>query len=155
MEYVGLKWYKCDFHLHTMKSKCYRDKDIDTPQSWVEEVKQKGLKCIANNTCFATHQGVKGLEFPRVMVIMDDAQARGFLFSYEKLFGAKAQSDTDVKNKREGKDTSITRTARLFYVACTRAQKSLAVVAYTANVESVKNTALSNGWFSEDEIYIL
>lgn len=93
--------------------------------------------------------------FPRVMVIMDDAQARGFLFSYEKLFGAKAQSDTDVKNKREGKDTSITRTARLFYVACTRAQKSLAVVAYTANVESVKNTALSNGWFSEDEIYIL
>lgn len=110
---------------------------------------------VTNNTCFATHQGVKGLEFPRVMVIMDDAQARGFLFSYEKLFGAKAQSDTDVKNKREGKDTSITRTARLFYVACTRAQKSLAVVAYTANVESVKNTALSNGWFSEDEIYIL
>lgn len=110
---------------------------------------------VTNNTRFATHQGVKGLEFPRVMVIMDDAQARGFLFSYEKLFGAKAQSDTDVKNKREGKDTSITRTARLFYVACTRAQKSLAVVAYTANVESVKNTALSNGWFSEDEIYIL
>lgn len=110
---------------------------------------------VTNNTRFATHQGVKGLEFPRVMVIMDDAQARGFLFSYEKLFGAKAQSDTDVKNKREGKDTSITRTARLFYVACTRAQKSLAVVAYTASVESVKNTALSNGWFSEDEIYIL
>lgn len=47
MGYVGLKWYKCDFHLHTMKSKCYRDKDIDTPQSWVEEVKRKGLKCIA------------------------------------------------------------------------------------------------------------
>ena len=110
---------------------------------------------VTDNTRFATHQGVKGLEFPRVMVIMDDAQARGFLFSYEKLFGAKAQSDTDVKNKREGKDTSITRTARLFYVACTRAQKSLAVVAYTGNVGSVKDTALSNGWFSEDEIYIL
>ena len=89
------------------------------------------------------------------MVIMDDAQARGFLFSYEKLFGAKAQSETDIKNKREGKDTSITRTARLFYVACTRAQKSLAVVAYTENVESVKDTALSNHWFSEDEIYML
>lgn len=110
---------------------------------------------VTDNTRFATHQGVKGLEFPRVMVIMDDEQARGFLFSYEKLFGAKAQSDTDVKNKREGKDTSITRTARLFYVACTRAQKSLAVVAYTENMESVKNTALSNHWFSENEIYTL
>ena len=113
---------------------------------------EKYSSYVTDNTRFATHQGVKGLEFPRVMVIMDDAQARGFLFSYEKLFGAKAQSDTDVKNKREGKDTSITRTARLFYVACT---KSLAVVAYTENMESVKNTALSNGWFSEDEIYIL
>ena len=42
---------------------------------------------VSDNTRFATHQGVKGLEFPRVMVILDDAQARGFLFSYEKLFG--------------------------------------------------------------------
>ena len=110
---------------------------------------------VADSTTFATHQGVKGLEFPRVMVIMDDAQARGFLFSYEKLFGAKAKTDTDSKNERGGKDTSITRTARLFYVACTRAQNSLAVVAYTKNADLVKNTALSNNWFSEEEIVIL
>lgn len=109
---------------------------------------------VTDNTRFATHQGVKGLEFPRVMVIMDDASTRGFLFSYEKLFGAKAKTDTDIKNEREGNDTSITRTTRLFYVACTRAQKSLAVVAYTENTTSVKDTALSNGWFSEDEIQV-
>lgn len=71
---------------------------------------------VSDNTRFATHQGVKGLEFPRVMVILDDAQARGFLFSYEKLFGVKAQSDTDEKNAHDGKDTrrsygSIWRTA--------------------------------------------
>lgn len=58
MEYVGLKWYKCDFHLHTMKSKCYRDKDIDTPQSWVKEVKQKGLKCIA----ITDHNDYRGID---------------------------------------------------------------------------------------------
>lgn len=110
---------------------------------------------VTDNTRFATHQGVKGLEFPRVMVIMDDAQARGFLFSYEKLFGVKAKTDTDLKNEREGKDTGITRTARLFYVACTRAQSSLAVVAYTEDADSVKDTALSNNWFSENEIAIL
>lgn len=116
---------------------------------------EKYAAYVTDNTRFATHQGVKGLEFPRVMVIMDDAQARGFLFSYEKLFGAKAKTDTDIKNEHEGKDTSISRTTRLFYVACTRAQKSLAVIAYTENVDSVKDTALSNGWFSENEIYIL
>lgn len=110
---------------------------------------------VSDNTRFATHQGVKGLEFPRVMVILDDAQARGLLFSYEKLFGVKAQSDTDEKNAHDGKDTSITRTARLFYVACTRAKKSLAIVAYTENEEMVRDTALANGWFLENEIYIV
>ncbi len=110
---------------------------------------------VTGNTRFATHQGIKGLEFPRVMVIMDDAEAKGFLFSYEKLFGAKAKTDTDIKNEREGKDTSIMRTTRLFYVACTRAQKSLAVIAYTDNVDAVKNTALLNGWFSDEEIKLL
>lgn len=110
---------------------------------------------VTDNTQFATHQGVKGLEFPRVMVIMDDVEARGFLFSYEKLFGTQPKSNTDIKNEQEGKDTSIARTTRLFYVACTRAQKSLAVVAYTENTDAVKNTAILNGWFTEDEIRIV
>lgn len=53
---------------------------------------------ISNQTNFATHQGVKGLEFPRVMVIIDDAEAKGNFFSYEKLFGAKDKTVTDIKN---------------------------------------------------------
>jgi len=110
---------------------------------------------VTDNTRFATHQGVKGLEFPRVMVIMDDAESKGFLFKYEKLFGAVGESDTDRKNETEGKDTTISRTTRLFYVACTRAEKSLAVVAYTEDANAVKNTAISNKWFAEDEICIL
>lgn len=107
---------------------------------------------VNDKTRFATHQGVKGLEFPRVMVVMDDAEAKGSLFSYEKLFGAKPKSDTDIKNENEGKDNSISRTARLFYVTCTRARESLAIVAYTNDVEAVKDTALSQGWFLGEEI---
>ena len=109
---------------------------------------------VTDNTQFATHQGVKGLEFPRVMVIMDDSESRGFLFSYEKLLGAKSKTETDMKNEREGKDTGIKRTARLFYVACTRAERSLAVVAYTENKDAVKLTAIANGWFSNGEIVV-
>lgn len=108
---------------------------------------------VSDKTRFATHQGVKGLEFPRVMVIMDDAEAKGFLFSYEKLFGAKPRSDSDIKNEQEGKDNSISRTARLFYVTCTRARESLAIVAYTSDIDAVKDTALSQGWFRSEEIF--
>lgn len=110
---------------------------------------------MTDNTRFATHQGVKGLEFPRVMVIMDDAGSKGFLFSYEKLFGAKSKTDTDIKNELEGKDTTIMRTTRLFYVACTRAQKSLAIIAYTENPDVVKKTAIENKWFIEEEVVLL
>lgn len=110
---------------------------------------------VSDKTRFATHQGVKGLEFPRVMVILDDTEARGFLFSYEKLFGAKEQSTIDLKKEKEGKDTSVRRTARLFYVACTRAKDCLAVVVYSDNPELVKSTALDNSWFSEKEILML
>ena len=45
MEYVGTRWYKCDFHLHTMSSECYADKN--TYEEWVDEVCKKRLNCIA------------------------------------------------------------------------------------------------------------
>ena len=101
---------------------------------------------------FGTHQGVKGLEFDRVMVIMDDSEARGFLFRYEKLLGGKAPSATDQKNVTEGKETSIDRTRRLFYVTCSRAKKSLALVAYSADPDAVKSQVLQNGWLGQDEV---
>lgn len=107
------------------------------------------------NSSFSTHQGVKGLEYPRVMVIMDDTEAEGSLFSYEKLFGAKEMSDTDLENERQGKDNSISRTRRLFYVACTRAKESLALVAYTQDKELVRQAVLRNKWFSESEVEII
>lgn len=101
---------------------------------------------------FGTHQGVKGLEFERVLVILDDSDARGFLFSYDKLFEAKPLSDTDRKHLADATDGGITRTRRLLYVTCTRAEKSLALVAYTADPDALVAAALRNHWFGSDEI---
>ncbi len=107
---------------------------------------------ISNESHFGTHQGIKGLEFPRVMVILDDDEARGFLFSYDKLFGAKVPSRTDIDNETKGKDSSISRTRRLFYVTCSRAEESLAIIAYTTEPNKVKENALAQDWFTEEEI---
>ena len=101
---------------------------------------------------FGTHQGVKGLEFPRVMVVIDDSSSRGFMFSYEKLFGIRDKTATDIKHESEGRETGIDRTRRLFYVICTRAQDSLAIIAYTANSEKLKINLLRDEWFTEEEI---
>lgn len=103
---------------------------------------------------FSTHQGVKGLEYPRVMAILDDHDAGGFLFRYEKLLGVEAPSVTDIKNENEGKDTAIRRTQRLFYVICSRAEESLAIVVYSERPNAVKEYTIDNGWFNDEEIEI-
>ena len=110
---------------------------------------------LSDKSAFATHQGVKGLEYPRVMVIIDDIEARGFMFSYDKLFGSKELTAGDKKNIEEGRETGIDRTKRLFYVACSRAKESLAIVAYTDNPAIVKENVEKYGWFHESEIEIL
>ncbi|MEN5206686.1 UvrD-helicase domain-containing protein [Stenotrophomonas terrae] len=99
-------------------------------------------KYVGGKARFDTHQGVKGLEFPRVMVVMDDHEARGFLFKYEKLFGGAAD------------DGQTASTRRLFYVTCSRAERSLALVAYAENPGRVRDQLLANGWFKQEEISI-
>lgn len=110
---------------------------------------------VNHRSRFDTHQGVKGLEFDRVMVIIDDSEMKGFLFSYDKLFGVKDLSDADLKNMQDGRETTIERTQRLFYVTCTRAKNSLAVVMYTNNPDGVKANAIKKEWFKENEIIVM
>lgn len=122
--------------------------------SCLSEFKQYA-QYISDKSRFGTHQGIKGLEFPRVIVILDDEEAKGFLFSYEKLFGAKTPTKSDIDNLTSGKETSIDRTRRLFYVTCSRAEESLAIIAYTSEPNKVKENTLKQEWFTEDEIVIL
>jgi DNA helicase-2/ATP-dependent DNA helicase PcrA len=98
---------------------------------------------LSGRAHFDTHQGVKGLEFERVMVIMDDEDARGFLFKYEDLFGRKAAGDRTVESTR-----------RLFYVTASRAKESLALVAYSSSPDRVKKFMLDEGWFDVNEIVV-
>jgi DNA helicase-2/ATP-dependent DNA helicase PcrA len=104
---------------------------------------------------FDTHQGVKGLEFPRVMVIVSDEEARGFMFAYDKLFGVKEKSKTDLDNEAAGKETTIDRTRRLFYVTCSRAEESLAVVYYAADPAFARDSISRQDWFKPDEIELV
>ncbi|WP_027039242.1 UvrD-helicase domain-containing protein [Mesorhizobium ciceri] len=110
---------------------------------------------VSGRSPFGTHQGVKGLEFPRVMVVISDDEARGFLFKYDKLFGVEPKSATDLKREASGEETSIDRTRRLFYVTCSRAEESLAIVCYTSNPQGLVNTVVSRGWFDGTEASVV
>jgi DNA helicase II / ATP-dependent DNA helicase PcrA len=132
-----------------------RSKLLETQQAWEDFLRapfsqlKPYLDYITGSGGFDTHQGVKGLEFPRVMVIMDDSSARGWQFSYDRLFGAVGPS---VKGKPSADPD---KTKRLFYVTCSRAEKALALIAYSENPDAVCKNVINNGWFSKEEIILL
>ncbi|EPU0814594.1 UvrD-helicase domain-containing protein [Morganella morganii] len=116
------------------------------------------INYINGDSAYETHHGVKGREFDRVMVVMNDYEKKGrggLSASYEKLFGVVDESDTDKKNTKEGKETDLQRTRRLFYVTSTRAKESLALVVYTDNPDKLKENVLAKKWFIENEISII
>ncbi|MGZ8955179.1 MAG: UvrD-helicase domain-containing protein [Methylovulum sp.] len=127
------------------------DKSLLTPFAQINPY----VDYVNGSAPFDTHQGVKGLEFPRVLVVMDDVEARGFMFDYDKLFGAKDKTKTDIEKERNGDDTGINRTRRLFYVTCSRAANSLAIVAYTSDPNKVRDNVVRDGWFEDCEVEIL
>jgi DNA helicase-2/ATP-dependent DNA helicase PcrA len=111
------------------------------------------LAYVEDRSPYGTHQGVKGLEFPRVMVIADDAHTRfKGLASYETLFGVKPLGPDAQKKADKGDETTIERTRRLLYVTCTRAEESLALVLYSAAPDTVRRFLISSGWMAEDEV---
>ena len=112
---------------------------------------QKYRTYLAGNSVLATHQVVKGSEFPHVMVVMDDKLAGGNQISYDKIFGGIQLSKSDRENVAKGKETTIDRTLRLLYVTCSRAQESLALVLWSSDPAAALNRITESDWFSEGE----
>lgn len=107
---------------------------------------------LAGDSELATHRIVKGSEFRHVMVVMDDKQAGAYQISYDKLFGAKPLSASDLTNVKEGKETTIDRSLRLLYVTCSRARESLALVLWSEAPDEALKKIRASGWFEEHEI---
>ncbi|WP_287883059.1 UvrD-helicase domain-containing protein [Paracoccus sp. (in: a-proteobacteria)] len=112
-------------------------------------------KYIEKLSPFATQQGIKGAEFDRVIVVVDDQEGRTNTFSYGKYFGVTEPSDTDRANIAAGKDSVIDRTRRLFYVCCSRALSDLAVVIFAEDTALMREALLARGFFEPECIYTL
>jgi DNA helicase-2/ATP-dependent DNA helicase PcrA len=102
---------------------------------------------------FSTQQGIKGTEFERVLVVLDDEEGTHVQFSYDKYFGVKPPTQRDLENLREGKETAVERTRRLFYVCCTRALTDLVVVYFSTDPEAAERQVRASGIFPEDAVF--
>jgi DNA helicase-2/ATP-dependent DNA helicase PcrA len=108
---------------------------------------------IQQQSPFSTQQGIKGAEFERVLVVLDDEEGTHSQFSYDKYFGLKAPSPRDLENIREGRETTVDRTRRLFYVCCTRARRDLVVVYFSPNPGVAEQLVRASGIFADAAIF--
>jgi DNA helicase-2/ATP-dependent DNA helicase PcrA len=104
---------------------------------------------------YSTQHGIKGAEFERVVVILDDEENTHTQYSYDKLLGLEALSKTDNENITSGKDSVLDRTRRLFYVCCSRATKDLGVVLYTNNIQGARSRLIQSSLFAEGNVHEL
>lgn len=65
--HAGTRWYKCDLHLHTMRSECYIEKN-DTPKQWVARAIEQGLSVVA----VTDHNDYRGID-----AIIEEGKAQG------------------------------------------------------------------------------
>ncbi len=110
---------------------------------------------IEDQSPFSTQQGIKGAEFDRVLVVIDDEESTATSFSYGKYFGLMPLSDRDRENLANGKETVVDRTRRLFYVCCSRAISDLAVVIFSPDVTSTHTIMSAKGYFKNEDIHCL
>jgi DNA helicase-2/ATP-dependent DNA helicase PcrA len=101
---------------------------------------------------FATHHGVKGAQFERVLIVIDDEEAAFYQFSYGKYFGYVPLSDNDQAKINAGEETVLDRTRRLFYVCCSRAVKDLAVVIFVPDVAAASAAIAAKNLFPQASI---
>lgn len=116
MEYVGNRWYKCDFHLHTIASNCYNTSEGEnkenTYEMWVNKVKEEGLDCIAvtDHNDYSSIDKIKKLcdkenitVFPGVEVTCDSSKIH-ILVLFDKSFDAESVKSFLIKIDAEGED---------------------------------------------------
>lgn len=111
-------------------------------------------KYIEKMSPFATQQGIKGAEFDKVIVVVDDQEGRTNTFSYGKYFGVTPPSATDQGHIDAGRDSVIDRTRRLFYVCCSRALSDLAVLIFAEDTARMREALLAKGFFEPETIHV-
>lgn len=103
---------------------------------------------LSDNTEFSTQHGVKGEQYPNVLVVFDDVGSAWSNYSFTKT----------LTPKTEGKDPTERQqrlSNNLAYVCFSRAEVELRIVMYTMNPEKAKAELVERKLLSESQIEIL
>ena len=102
---------------------------------------------IAKNTAYSTQHGVKGEEYPKVMVVYDDVEAAWNLYNFGKTLTPLAAGEPTDGQRLRGQ--------RLAYVSFSRALEDLRVLFFTADLRAARQELIDKGLLLPEQIEIV
>ena len=102
---------------------------------------------INDNSPFSTQHGVKGEEYPNVIVVFDDVEAAWNQYSFTKTLSPQVYG--------QGTDGQLSRTSKRAYVCFSRAEVNLKVILFTNAPEATKQEVVNSKLFLEDQISVV
>lgn len=101
---------------------------------------------IEQNTPYSTQHGVKGEEYPNVLVVFDDVEANWNQYSFSKLLTPATAGEPTEGQQERGR--------KLAYVCFSRAEQHLKILFFTPAPEATRDELIAKGLFSADQIVI-
>lgn len=107
---------------------------------------------ISLGSPYSTQHGVKGAQFDRVLVVLDEEESNYNSYDYERVFADELARAADREAFEVEGDNTWSRTLRLLYVCCTRARRGLVLVFFADAPETIKANVIASGIFPADVV---
>jgi DNA helicase-2/ATP-dependent DNA helicase PcrA len=108
---------------------------------------------VSEGSPYATQHGVKGAQFERVIVVMDEEESDYRTYNYERVFASADARVADRARAQEGDENTWSRTLRLLYVCCTRAQRGLVLTFFVAHPEATVENVVASGILPRSAVF--
>ena len=108
---------------------------------------------VSEGSPFATQHGVKGAQFDRVVVVMDEEQSDYRTYNYERVFASADERAADRARALAGDENTWSRTLRLLYVCCTRAKRGLVLTFFVADPAATVEKVVASGILPRSAVF--
>lgn len=102
---------------------------------------------ISSNTAFSTQHGVRGEEYPKVLVVYDDVEASWSSYSFTKILTPQTAGEPTEGQRTRGRN--------LAYVSFSRAMEDLRVLLFTHDPQAARNELIEEHLLKPDQVQIV
>ena len=99
------------------------------------------------STPYSTQHGVKGEEYPNVLVVYDDVEAAWHNYSFTKLLTPETAGSPTPGQEERGR--------KLAYVSFSRATENFRILLFTLNPDAARDEIIRRGLLSDSQVTVV